>query len=70
MKQFASSFDVDEIRQQPVAQIPWSSILQIMSHSKSKEEMMWYISKTYENRWSRSMLITQFDLHAYERSIH
>ena len=68
MRKLADLFTKDEIVQQVVAQIPWSSILQIMSHSKSKEEMMWYISKTYENRWSRSMLITQFDLHAYERS--
>ena len=68
MARFSSFFTPTEIRAQVVPQIPWSSIIQIMNKSKSKEEMMWYISKTYENRWSRSMLITQFDLHAYERS--
>ena len=68
MGQFSSTFSENEIRQQVVAQIPWGSILQIISHSKSKEEMLWYINETYKNSWSRSMLINQFALKAYERS--
>ena len=69
MRQFASVFSKDEIGQQVVAQIPWGSILQIISHSKSKEEMLWYINETYNNSWSRSMLINQFELKAYERNL-
>ena len=40
-----------------------------MAKSKTKEEMLWYINETYKNSWSRSMLITQFDLKAYERNL-
>ena len=70
MARFSANFTLDEIRSQVGTQIPWRTIVEIMNKSKSKEEMLWYISKTYEKRWSRSMLITQFDLHAYKRSIH
>ena len=70
MSRFAAEFSREEIFDQVGQKIPWRTIIEILKKSKSKEEMMWYISKIYENRWSRSMLITQFDLHAYERSIH
>ena len=69
MSLFASTFTKNEISSQLVSQIPWGSLLQIISHSKSKEEMLWYINETYKNSWSRSMLITQFDLKAYERNL-
>ena len=70
MRKLADLFTKDEIMQQLAAEIPCFTLVTIISKSKTKEEMMWYISKIYENSWSRSMLITQFDLHAYERSIH
>ena len=67
MMQFASIFGQDEILLQPVTKIPWSTIIQIMSKSSSKEEMFWYINQAYENRWSRRMIIEQFRYKAYER---
>lgn len=69
MSQFARLFTVDEIGPQPVGQIPWSSINEIISKSSSKEEMLWYINQTYQNKWSRRIVNEQFKLHAYERKL-
>ena len=69
MAQFASKFTYNEISQQPVGQIPWSAIIQIMSKSKTRDEMLWYINETYKRGWSRSIVINQFALKAYERSL-
>ena len=68
MSQLSSNFTYDEIRQQFVAQIPWGHIINIMSKCESKESRLWYINKTYENSWSRSVLIKQIKAKAYERN--
>ena len=69
MSQFSEEFTKDEIMGQPVPQIPWSTIIKIMKKSKSHEEMIWYINQTYINGWSRNMVLNQFELKAYERSL-
>lgn len=69
MSRFAGLFTENEIRAQPVHQIPWSTIVEIMRLSSSKEEMMWYINQTYNNRWSRSTVLRQFKLQAYQRQL-
>ena len=69
MMQIASNFSIDEIRQHPAAQIPWYTIIIIMSKSKSHKEMLWYINETHKRGWSRSMVLNQFALKAYERSL-
>lgn len=69
MSQFASTFTKNEILEQPVPKIPWSSILKIIQKSSSKEEMLWYINQTYKNRWSRSVLLKQFEIDAYSRGV-
>ncbi|MBE6136620.1 MAG: DUF1016 domain-containing protein [Erysipelotrichaceae bacterium] len=66
---FASRFNEDEIREQPVTQIPWGTIIKIMNKSSSKEEMLWYINQTHKNRWSRRIVLEQFEKKAYERNI-
>ena len=68
MSQLSLNFTCDEIRQQFVAQIPWGHIINIMSKCESKESRLWYINKTYENSWSRSVLIKQIKAKAYERN--
>lgn len=67
MSRFANWFTITEIRAQPVPQIPWSSIIEIMNKSSSKEEMLWYINQTHKNKWSRTMVLKQFELKAYQR---
>ena len=70
MSQFASLFSIDEIRSQPVSQIPWGTLFNsIISKSSSKEEMFWYINQTYQNKWSRRIVDEQFKAHAYERKL-
>ena len=69
MSQFARTFSIDEIGSQVGTQIPWRTIVEIMSKSSSREEILWYIKQTYENRWSRRMVIEQFRYKAYERKI-
>ena len=69
MSQFANSFDDNEIISQPVREIPWGTIMEIISKSSSKEEMLWYINQTYQNKWSRRMVVEQFKVKAYERKL-
>ena len=69
MAQFASIFSKEEIWLQPVTKIPWSTIIQIISKSSSKEEMFWYINQTYKNTWSRRMVLEQFKVKAFERKL-
>ena len=69
MSQFANEFTIDEIRLQPATQIPWYTLIRIMNKSNSHDEMLWYINQTHKNGWSRSMVLNQFKLKAYERSL-
>ena len=69
MMQFASVFSKEEILLQPVTKIAWSVIIQIMSKSSSKEEILWYVNQTYNNKWSRRIVVEQFKVKAYERKL-
>ena len=70
MSQFAKEFSENEIRLQLVTQIPWGTLITvILPKSKSHEEMLWYINQTYKNGWSRSMVINQIAMKAFERSL-
>ena len=67
--QFASNFNQSEISAQPATQIPWFTIVTIMQKSKSHEEMLFYINETHKRGWSRSMVLNQFALKAFEHSL-
>ena len=69
MARFAAIFADEEIRARPVPKIPWRSIIEIMNKSSSKEEMLWYINQTYQNKWSKEKVIEQFKAKAYERKL-
>ena len=69
MSRFASEFANDEIGLQVATQIPWWTLIQIISKSKSHEEMIFYINETHKHGWSRSFVLNQFELKAYERSL-
>ena len=69
MARFAANFTEEEIMSQVGTQIPWRTIVEIMSKSSSKEEMLWYINQTYQNKWSRRMVVEQFKVKAYERKL-
>ena len=63
---FAQKMKYYEILPQVGAVIPWRTLTDILSKNKSKEKIIWYIEKTYENGWSRSKLIEKIKSNAYE----
>ena len=69
MSMFASIFKKNEIWSQLVTKIPWGTIILIMTRASSKEEMLWYINQTYQNKWSRRIVSEQFKAKAYERKL-
>ena len=69
MARFASEFTINEIRSQPATQIPWYTLNEIMYKSKTHDEMLFYIKETHKNGWSRSMVLNQIAMKAYERSL-
>ncbi|MDE6407667.1 MAG: PDDEXK nuclease domain-containing protein [Anaeroplasmataceae bacterium] len=69
MARFSRIFKDMKIGPQVAAQIPWITLDEIISKSNSHEEILWYINETHKNGWSRSMVLNQFKLKAYERSL-
>lgn len=69
MSKFAKEFKYNEIFDQVGRLIPWRTIIVIMQKSSSHEEMLWYINETHKNVWSRSVVLNQITLKAYERSL-
>ena len=69
MSQFAREFSQDKIGLQAASQIPWFTLIRILTKSKSHKEMLWYINEAHKNGWSRSMVLNQFEMKAYERSL-
>lgn len=61
-----SDEDIEKI-QQLVGQIPWGHNILIVSKSRNTNEAIFYIQKTLENNWSRTVLDHQIDLGLYER---
>ena len=59
MKIFAREFPAAPIAQQPVAQLPWGHVLQIMQRSKTPAVRDFYIRETLAHGWSRNILEIQ-----------
>jgi len=51
-----------------LTQIPWGHNIHIVSKSKDTKEALFYVNKTIENGWSRSVLVHQIESNLYERS--
>ena len=47
--------------------IPWGHHIMIMQHCKNTQEALFYVHKTIENHWSRSVLEHQIALNLYVR---
>lgn len=62
-----SGLDIEKV-QQLVGQIPWGHNVLIITKAESIEEAIFYINKTVENNWSRTILEHQVDLDFYNRS--
>jgi len=55
------------IGQQLVAQIPWGHNLVIISKTNDPQEALFYVQKTVQNNWSRSVLTHQIESGVYRR---
>ena len=69
MSQFANEFSSDKNGLQVASQIPWFTVIRIISKSKSHDEVLYYINKTHKNGWSRSIVLNQIAMKSYERSL-
>ena len=58
---------VGQIAQQLVAQIPWGHNLVIISKVKKTAEALFYVRKTIQNNWSRSVLTHHIESGLYAR---
>jgi predicted nuclease of restriction endonuclease-like (RecB) superfamily len=67
MRAFAEAWPADEFVQQAAAQIPWFHNCTLLDKVKDGRTREWYIQKTIENGWSRSVLEMQIDSHAHKR---
>jgi predicted nuclease of restriction endonuclease-like (RecB) superfamily len=57
----------DENIQQLVGQIPWGHNVLIITKANNIDEALFYLKKTIENNWSRSVLMHQIELKFYNR---
>ena len=65
---FSEEMMKQEIPPQAGAKIPFRTLIEILSKCETKESRLWYINKVFENSWSRSTLIKQIKVKAYERN--
>jgi len=50
--------------------VPWRHHVEIMRHTQSPEEALFYITKTVEEGWSRSTLLVKLKSDLYSRQGH
>ncbi|HEY9763484.1 MAG TPA: PDDEXK nuclease domain-containing protein [Trichocoleus sp.] len=67
MRAFAEAYPQVEFVHQLGGQIPWKHNCVILDKVKALEERLWYIQKTIEDGWSRSVLIHQIEGDLYKR---
>ncbi len=56
---------VDESENHPIFQIPWFHHVQIFTKCKSVKEALFYVQKTIDNGWSRSVLMNFLETDLY-----
>jgi predicted nuclease of restriction endonuclease-like (RecB) superfamily len=57
----------DQLDNQLIFQIPWGHQILIISKCQSVKEALFYINKTIQNAWSRSVLTHHLELNLYAR---
>ncbi len=68
MRAFASAWPDQAIVQQLAGQIPWFHNCTLLDKVKDRPTREWYIKKTIENGWSRSILELQVESQAHRRA--
>jgi predicted nuclease of restriction endonuclease-like (RecB) superfamily len=67
MRAFAQAYPDEQFVQQVAGQIPWFHNCVLLDKVKDTAEQQWYIQKTIEHGWSRSILVHQIELRLYHR---
>ena len=67
MRKFAESWPDRGIVQEVLAQITWYHNLALLEKIKEPELRVWYARQTFENGWSRNILVFQIETRLHER---
>ena len=67
MRAFAEAWPEERFVQQAAAQMPWFHNCILLDQVKGRPTREWYIQKTIENGWSRSVLELQIETAAHRR---
>jgi len=67
MRSFAEACPDAEKVKQLVSQLPWGHVIRLLQRVKEPEVREWYIRKSIEHGWSRSILELQIDGRAQKR---
>jgi predicted nuclease of restriction endonuclease-like (RecB) superfamily len=67
MRAFGESYADEQFVQQVAAQIPWFHHCVLLDKVKDPTEREWYIRQTFENGWSRNVLVHQIQTGLFER---
>jgi predicted nuclease of restriction endonuclease-like (RecB) superfamily len=68
MRPFSAAWKERSMVQQLAAQIPWFHNCLLLDRLGNPEERIWYVQKTIENGWSRSILDLQIDAKVFQRA--
>jgi predicted nuclease of restriction endonuclease-like (RecB) superfamily len=67
MRAFAEAYPDEQIVQRYAAQIPWRHNQVLLDKLKSSEHRLWYAQKSFENGWSRDILVAQIETNLHSR---
>jgi predicted nuclease of restriction endonuclease-like (RecB) superfamily len=67
MRAFAEAYQDEPFVQQLAGQIPWFHHCVLLDKVKDPTEREWYIRQTFENGWSRNVLVHQIQTGLFER---
>lgn len=67
MRAFAEAWPDGEFVQRAAAQIPWFHNCTLLDKVAARQEREWYMRKTIEHGWSRTVLVHQIESNLYRR---
>jgi predicted nuclease of restriction endonuclease-like (RecB) superfamily len=67
MRNFALTYQCEEITKQAVSQLPWGHIILLIQRVKDEQKRIWYIDQTVDNGWSRQALSEHIKSDLYSR---
>lgn len=70
MRAFAAAWPLrDGIVQQPVGQLPWTHVVELLSKLDDQALREWYAGKDVQHTWSRAALLSQIGTRLHEREL-